>query len=109
MAQSNSQLPEPKPEWAVLPKQEWYYKHGSGGLLDDPRQACPDWLWLEALSVWQQKYTVGVAAEGEQGNSRNWEGKYRARYLLCERLVCERLLCERLVFHRPRPHALTAV
>ena len=42
MAQSNSQLPEPKPEWAVLPKQEWYYKHGSGGLLDDPRQACPD-------------------------------------------------------------------
>ena len=61
----------------ALSKQEWYHKHGSGGL-DDPRRACPDWLWLEALPVWQQKYST----LGEQGN---WQEKYRARCLLCER------------------------
>ena len=37
MAQFNSQLPQPKPKWAVRPIQKWYHKHGSGGLLDDPR------------------------------------------------------------------------
>ena len=77
MAQFKSQLPQPKSKWAVRPKQEWYHKHGSGGL-DDPRRACPDWLWLEALPVWQQKYST----LGEQGN---WQEKYRARCLLCER------------------------
>ena len=77
IAQFKSQLPQPKSKWAVRPKQEWYHKHGSDGL-DDPRQACPDWLWLEALPVWQQKYST----LGEQGN---WQEKYRARCLLCER------------------------
>ena len=92
MAQFNSELPQPKSKWAVRPKQEWCHKHGSG-LLDDPRWACPEWLWLEALPVSQQKYMVGVASEGEQGN-------WQETLFLCRDNTCPPPSHVNLIRHR---------